>query len=183
MGGASPVLHLAGELLEDFSGAAVVLQLGLNQCRQLAHLLDLQHTHTHTHQCYRTMLGQSLAWHSTAPDCCSLFFHHKLFGVNWNQGFCFDDQKAVCSTFSRQKVKRLLKPKNLMASFIQTSDQRRRRLSVGSYIALQQVEHALLCNLFALVELLQRLFDLIVLDLPLALLLVVKVQAAALHLL
>lgn len=53
----------------------------------------------------------------------------------------------------------------------------------GSYVTLQQVEHALLCDLFALVELLQRLLDLVVLDLPLPLLLVVEVQTAALHLL
>lgn len=53
----------------------------------------------------------------------------------------------------------------------------------GSYVALQQVEHALLRNLFALVELLQCLFDLLVLNLALAFLLVVEVQTAALHLL
>lgn len=52
-----------------------------------------------------------------------------------------------------------------------------------THVALQQVEHALLCDLFALVELLQRLFDLLLLDLPMTLLLVVEVQAAALHLL
>lgn len=52
-----------------------------------------------------------------------------------------------------------------------------------SYVALQQVEHALLGDLFALVELLQRLLDLVVLDLPLPLLLVVEVQTASLHLL
>jgi len=51
------------------------------------------------------------------------------------------------------------------------------------YVALQKVKHALLCDLFALVELLQRLFDFIVLDFTLSLLLVVEVQTAALHLL
>lgn len=55
--------------------------------------------------------------------------------------------------------------------------------SVLAHVALQEVEHALLCNLFALVKLLQCLFDLVVLNLALTLLLVVKVQAAALHLL
>lgn len=58
-----------------------------------------------------------------------------------------------------------------------------RWLGIGSYVALQDVEHALLCNLFALVKLLQCLFDLVVLNLALTLLLVVEVQAAALHLL
>lgn len=68
-----PVLHLAGELLEDFGRAAVVLQLGLNQRCQLAHLLYLQHTHTHIccfhyHPCSVSMLGLSLAPHSMAQD-------------------------------------------------------------------------------------------------------------------
>lgn len=76
------------------------------------------HTHTHT-SVLRNHAGPESG---LAPDFCSLFFHHKLFGVNWNQGFCFDDQKAVCSIFSRQKVKRPLKPEHPMASFIQTSD-------------------------------------------------------------
>lgn len=52
-----------------------------------------------------------------------------------------------------------------------------------SHVALEQVEHALLCDLFALVELLQRLFDLLVLDFALTFFLVVEVQTAALHLL
>lgn len=43
-GGSIPVLHLAGQLLQDFGGSAVVLQLSLDQRCQLAHLLDLQHT-------------------------------------------------------------------------------------------------------------------------------------------
>lgn len=58
-----------------------------------------------------------------------------------------------------------------------------RWLGIGPYITLQKVEHALLCNLFALVKLLQCLFDLLVLNLALTLLLVVEVQAAAFHLL
>lgn len=71
--GSIPVLHLAGELLEDFGRAAVVLQLGLNQRCQLAHLLYLQHTHTHIccfhyHPCSVSMLGLSLAPHSMAQD-------------------------------------------------------------------------------------------------------------------
>lgn len=41
VGGSIPVLHLAGELLEDFGRAAVVFQLSLNQRCQLAHLLYL----------------------------------------------------------------------------------------------------------------------------------------------
>lgn len=49
-GGSIPVLHLAGELLQDFGGSAVVLQLSLDQCCQLAHLLDLQHTHRRARQ-------------------------------------------------------------------------------------------------------------------------------------
>lgn len=51
------------------------------------------------------------------------------------------------------------------------------------HIALQQIKHALLCDLFALVKLLQSLFDFVVLHFPLTLFLVVKVQASALHLL
>lgn len=54
---------------------------------------------------------------------------------------------------------------------------------VFPHVALQQVEHALLCDLFALVKLLQRLFDLLVLNFSLTLLLVVEVQATTLHLL
>lgn len=53
----------------------------------------------------------------------------------------------------------------------------------GAHIALQQVEHALLGNLLGVVELLQRLFELVLRHLPLTLLLVVKVQTAALQLL
>ena len=51
------------------------------------------------------------------------------------------------------------------------------------HVTLQQVKHALLCDLFALVKLFQRLFDFIVLDFALTLLLVVEVQTAAFHLL
>lgn len=55
--------------------------------------------------------------------------------------------------------------------------------TVLAHVALQKIEHALLCNLFALVKLLQCLFDLLILNFALTLFLVVKVQAPALHLL
>lgn len=78
-----PVLHLAGELLEDFGGAAVVFQLSLNQRCQLAHLLYLQHTNTHM---FFFSTAQALSWthagHESglaqlgmACDRCPLFFH------------------------------------------------------------------------------------------------------------
>ena len=54
---------------------------------------------------------------------------------------------------------------------------------VWSYISLQQVVHAARCCLAGLLKLLHCLADLLIRDLPLALLLVVIVQAPALHLL
>ena len=51
------------------------------------------------------------------------------------------------------------------------------------YVPLQYVEHALLCDLLGVVELLQGLLDLVLAHLALALLLVVEVQATALQLL
>lgn len=53
----------------------------------------------------------------------------------------------------------------------------------GAYVTLQQVEHALLGNLFGVIELLQRLLELVLRHLPLTLLLVIKVQTATLQLL
>lgn len=52
-----------------------------------------------------------------------------------------------------------------------------------AYVTLQQVEHALLGNLLGVVELLQRLLELVLRHLPLTLLLVIKVQTATLQLL
>lgn len=52
-----------------------------------------------------------------------------------------------------------------------------------AYVTLQQVEHALLSNLFGVVELLQRLLELVLGHLPLTLLLVIKVQTTTLQLL
>lgn len=52
-----------------------------------------------------------------------------------------------------------------------------------AYVTFQQVEHALLSDIFGVVKLLQRLFELVLCHLPLTLLLVVKVQTATLQLL
>lgn len=52
-----------------------------------------------------------------------------------------------------------------------------------AYVTLQQVEHALLGDLFGVVELLQRLFQLVLCHFPLTLLLIIKVQTATLQLL
>lgn len=52
-----------------------------------------------------------------------------------------------------------------------------------AYVTLQQVEHALLGNLLGVIELLQRLLQLILRHLPLTLFLVIKVQTATLQLL
>lgn len=62
---------------------------------------------------------------------------------------------------------------------------RRECMSVSAtpYVVLQQVKHALLRDLFRLVEFLQRLFELVVRHFPLTLLLIIKVQTAAFHLL
>lgn len=56
-------------------------------------------------------------------------------------------------------------------------------LASCAYVTLQQVEHALLSNLFGVVELLQRLLELVLGHLPLTLLLVIKVQTTPLQLL
>lgn len=41
-GRGSPSLELAGQLVQDLHGLPVVVQLGVHQGRELAHLLDLQ---------------------------------------------------------------------------------------------------------------------------------------------
>lgn len=57
------------------------------------------------------------------------------------------------------------------------------RRSSGTHISFHQVVHAVLRNFLGLVELLQRLLNLLVRNLPLTLLLVVVVQTTALQLL
>lgn len=44
VGRGSPSLELAGQLVQDLYGLPVVLQLGVHQGRELAHLLNLQST-------------------------------------------------------------------------------------------------------------------------------------------